>query len=156
MKRYELQLKPQVIFLYNLKKIIKKKREEYLNLKNDIKVRLSNDKKTFAVEMDLRPSHYKLRPRDIELQLRHKKFKLLPISNTKPNPDNYLKVRNACLYSALIFSRLQDTAYQYKISINSKFLNTEFLKKIEQNNLVNNYKCRLKLKPRYYKSDIIN
>ncbi len=155
MKHHELQLNPQVIFLYILNKILKTKREEYLTIKNNLKIRLSNERKVFAMEMELKPSFYKLRPRDIELQLRHKKFKLLPIPNTKPSPDNYLKIHKACLYSALILSRLQDTAYQYKKSINNKFLTVEFIENREQNTLINNYKLRLRLRPRYYESDLI-
>lgn len=155
MNRYELQLNPQVIFSYILKRILKIKREEFLAQKNNLKIRLSNEKKAFAVEMELRPCFYKLRPRDIEFQLRHKKFKLLAISNTKLAPDNYLKTRKGCIYSTLILSKLQDTAFQYKKSINNKFLTTEFIKNREQNILITNYKFRLRLRPRCYESDLI-
>ncbi len=151
MNRYELQLSPQIIYAYILNKILKSKLEEYFIKQNKLKIRLSNEKKAFAIEMELRPCFYKLRPRDIQLQLLHNKCKLLPISTTTHNPEDNLRVQKACIYSTLILRGLQDTACQYRTSINNKFLTVEFIKTREQNTLITNYKLRLRLRPKYYK-----
>lgn len=155
MQRYELRLTPQNIFYYVLKKILKKKKDDYLELSNSLKIKLSNDKKIFAMNMELRPCFYKFRPRDIELQLRHQKFKLLPISNTMQTPDNTLRLNKSNFYSGLILKRLQDTACQYRSAINNKFLTVEYIKKREQNVLTTNYRLRLQLRPRpFYNKDL--
>ncbi len=150
MKFYELQLSPLVIYSFLLKKALQEKLEYYYIKKNRLRLKLTADKKAFAIEMDLRPSFYKLRPIDLKLQLRHNNFKLSPISSTTQNPNSFLINQKACLYSSLILSGLQDTACQYRTSINRKFLTVEFIKTREQNNLKANYKFRLQLTPYRY------
>lgn len=154
MKSYELQLNPQVISSYILKKLLKIKLEEYLAKKNQLKVKLFNEKKAFAIDMEQRPCFYKMRPRDIMLQIRHNKFKLLPISNTTEHPENHLQIKKAYIYSGIILRRLQDTACQYRTSINNKFLSVEFIKNRAQNIQVTNYRLRLQLKPYSYNKDL--
>lgn len=150
MRYYILQLSPRIIYAYILQSMLKKELEYSYAKKTYLKIKLSNEKKAFAMEMSLRPCFYKARPQDIQMQIRHNSFKLAPISSTKQEPDYVLQLRKKCLHSSLILTALQDTACQYRSSINRKFLSVEFIKKREQNKMVANYKLKLRPSPFKY------
>lgn len=145
MKSPELKLDPaRIQAILNQKK--RKEQLEYeTKLKNRLRMRLTYDKKKFAYNMEMKPNFYRLRPLDIQLQIRHNNLKLLPVANTKPNPEQAIKIYQASLYTANITQGLQQNACQYRTSINKKFLTVNHIKKLE----LDKKHYNLRLRPRF-------
>lgn len=145
MKSPELKLDPARIQAILNQKKHKEQLEYETKLKNRLRIRLNYDKKKFAYNMEMKPNFYRLRPLDIQLQIRHNNLKLLPVANTKPNPEQAIKIYRASLYTANITQGLQQNTCQYRTSINKKFLIVNHIKKLE----LDKKHYNLRLRPRF-------
>lgn len=150
MKKFELKLDPTRISAALNQAKLKKLLEYYAERNKSLRLNLSTAKKNYAMELDLRPSFYKLRPLDIQLQLRHSSFKLTPVATTAPNPEQKIKIYQASLYAANITKGLQNSASQYRSSINRKYLTVNFVKKREVDKQKQNYIFQLRMRPHPY------
>lgn len=147
MKLFELKLDPARIRASLGKEKLKKQLEYQTGIKNRLRLKLSADKKAFAHDMSLRPNFYLLRPLDVQLQIRHNNFKLSPVANTKPSPEQSIKIYQASLFSANITQGLQQNSCQYRNSINKKYLTVNYVKKREMDKEKLNYNFQLRPKP---------
>ena len=150
MKRFELKLDPVRIRAALNHARLKKLLEYYAERNKRLRLNLSAAKKAYAMDLDLRPSFYKLRPLDIQLQLRHNNFKLTPVASTAPNPSQKIRIYQASLYAANITKGLQNGANQYRTSINRKYLTVDFVKKRELDKKKQNYTFQLRMRPQPY------
>lgn len=150
MKRFELKLDPaRIRAAFNHAKL-KKLLEYYAERNKRLRLNLSATKKEYAIDLDLRPSFYKLRPLDIQLQLRHSNFKLTPVASTQPNPSQKIRIFQASLYAANITKGLQNSTNQYRTSINRKYLTVNHVKKQQLDKQKQNYTFQLRMRPQPY------
>lgn len=150
MPKYELKLDPATISAAKKQKDLleKKKADEYLIIK--LIQRLFNENKLNKIKLDLRPSFYKKRPIDRQLQLRHNEYKLLPITNT-PKVKTLVPPINTFTLSPVNSTKLLNTILdlniKYNIAFKQRLIREEIIKKENQNKIANNTLYRLRMYP---------